>query len=74
MQDHQHIGPIEIKMPNGEYFYTEVCREGNKLITGTFTNTGLLRDKWEVNIDEYSSVQSALEELYEELSEYTLNP
>ncbi len=70
-----HIGPIEIKMPNGEYFSTEVCREGNKLITGTFTNTGLLRDRWEVNIDDYySSLQESLNELYDILFDYAHSP
>jgi hypothetical protein len=66
-----HIGPIEIKMPNGEYFFTEVCREGNKLITGTFSNAGLLRDRWEVNIDDYySSLQESLDGLYDILFDY----
>jgi hypothetical protein len=66
----KHLGTVEIKMPNGEYFTTEVCREGDKLITGTFTNTGLLRDQWEVSVEEYYSQQEALQELYEQLEEY----
>lgn len=53
--DDKHYGTVEIKMPNGEYFTTEVVKEGDKFITGTFTNTGLLRDKWEVSIEEYYS-------------------
>ena len=65
-----YIGPVEIRMSNGEYFYTEVCREGNKLITGTFTNNSLLRDEWEVDIDDHSSLQEALNELYAMLEEY----
>lgn len=68
----RHIGPIEIEMPNGEYFYTEVAREGDKLVTGTFTNTGLLRDEWEVAIE--CSEQEALEELYAILEEYARSP
>lgn len=66
----QVIGQVEIKMQNGEYFTTEVCRKGNKLITGTWCNTGLLRDEWEVDIDDYGSLQEALEELYMILEEY----
>lgn len=57
-------------MSNGDYFVTEVCREGNKLITGTVTNTGLLRDQWEVDIEDYYSQQEALEELYATLEEF----
>lgn len=68
--DDKHYGTVEIKMPNGEYFSTEVVKEGDKFITGTFTNTGLLRDKWEVSIEEYYSHQEALQELYEILEEY----
>jgi len=65
-----NLGPVEIKMQNGEYFYTEVCREGNKLVTGTWCNTGLLRDEWEVDINDHSSLQEALQELYMILEEY----
>ena len=61
-------------MPNGEYFTTEVCREGNKLVTGTFTNTGLLRDQWEVDVEEYYCQQEALEELYTILEEFANSP
>jgi hypothetical protein len=70
----KHYGTVEIKMPNGEYFVTEVVKEGDKFITGTFTNTGLLRDKWEVSIEEYYSHQEALQELYEILEEYANSP
>jgi hypothetical protein len=72
--DDKHYGTVEIKMPNGEYFTTEVVKEGDKFITGTFTNTGLLRDKWEVSIEEYYSHQEALQELYEILEEYANSP
>jgi len=65
-----NLGPVEIKMQNGEYFYTEVCREGNKLVTSTWCNTGLLRDEWEVDINDHSSLQEALQELYMILEEY----
>ena len=68
----KHIGPVEIRMSNGEYFYTEVAREGNKLVTGTFCNTGLLLDPWEVDIDDPGgSLQEALQELYDILLEYS---
>ena len=70
----KHLGTVEIKMPNGVYFTTEVCREGNKLVTGTFTNTGLLRDQWEVDVEEYYSQQEALEELYTTLEEFASSP
>lgn len=70
----RYIGTVEIERPNGEYFTTEVCREGNKLITGTFTNTGLLRDHWEVDVEEYYSEQEALEELYATLEEFVNAP
>ena len=60
----KYIGPIEIKCPNGEYIYTEVCREGGKLITGTPTNNSFLRDEWEVEIEDFCDEQEALQELY----------
>jgi hypothetical protein len=66
----KHLGTVEIKMPNGEYFVTEVCREGDMLVTGTFTNNSFLRDKWEVSVEEFYSQQEALEELYATLEEY----
>ena len=60
------IGPIEIKLENGDYLYTEVIREGDKLITGTHTNNSFLRDPWEINISDcYGSLQVSLEELYD---------
>jgi hypothetical protein len=70
MTTNKHLGTVEIKMPNGEYFVTEVCREGDKLVTGTFTNNSFLRDQWEVSVEEFYSQQEALEELYTILEEY----
>lgn len=61
----RHIGTIEIDLGGGEYMYTEVCREGNKLITGTPTNNTFLRDEWEVEVEDFFSEEEALEELYE---------
>jgi hypothetical protein len=69
----QHIGPIEILLEDGEYFYTEVCREGDKLITGTFTNNSFLRDddRFEVDLDDhYGSLQEGLQELYQNIFDY----
>lgn len=70
MTTNKHLGTVEIKMPNGEYFVTEVCREGDKLVTGTFTNNSFLRDQWEVSVEEFYTQQEALEELYATLEEY----
>jgi arginine/ornithine N-succinyltransferase beta subunit len=64
-----HIGTIEIDLGSGEYLYTEVCREGDKLITGTPTNNTFLRDQWEVSVEEFYSEQEALEELYAMIEE-----
>jgi hypothetical protein len=65
----KHIGPIEIALSNGEYLYTEVCREDNKLITGTPTNNSFLRDEWEVDIEDFCSEQEALQGLYAMIEE-----
>jgi len=76
--DDKHYGTVEIKMPNGEYFVTEVVKDGDKFITGTFTNTGRfhlrLRDEWEVTISDYANEQEALAELYAELEGYANSP
>ena len=66
----KHYGTVEIEMSNGVYFVTEVVKDGDKFITGTFTNTGLLRDEWEVTISDYANEQEALEELYAKLAGY----
>jgi hypothetical protein len=68
MADKQkYVGVVEIKQPNGEYFYVEILKEDNLLITGTFTNTIFLRDEWTVDINDYYSLQEALEDLYDML-------
>ena len=74
MTNNKHILSVKIKMPNGECFYTEIVKEGNKLITGTFTKPRLLRDPWEVDIEEYRSELDALQELYANLEEYANSP
>jgi hypothetical protein len=60
----KHLGTVEIKQPNGDYFVTEIMRDGGKLITGSPTNAAFLRDQWEVTIEEFADEQEALEELY----------
>ena len=68
MADKQkYVGVVEIKQPNGEYFYVEVFKDGNKLITGTFANAIFLRDEWTVDINDYCSLQEAIEDLYDML-------
>ena len=67
----KYLGPIEIQLGNGDFIYTEVCRKGNKLITGTPTNNTFLRDEWEVNIEDFYSEQEALQELYAMIEEST---
>lgn len=69
----KYIGPIEIVAPNGETLYTEVVQQEGKLITGTACNVGLLRDQWEISIEEYGSVHEAYEALYEMLEEYAFS-
>jgi hypothetical protein len=60
------VGPIEIKLENGDYLHTEVVCLGDKLVTGTYTNNSFLRDPWEINISDcYGSLQVAMEELYD---------
>lgn len=63
----KNVGVVEIKQPNGDYFYVEVLKDGNQLITGTFTNSVFLRDEWTVDINDYCSLQEALEDLYDML-------
>lgn len=60
----KHLGTVVIKQPNGDYFVTEIVRDGGKLITGSPTNAAFLRDQWEVTIEEFADEQEALEELY----------
>ena len=70
----KHYGTVEIEMPNGEYLTTEVVKDGDKFVTGTFTNNSFLRDMWEVDIDEYNSQQEALEELYYMIEDFVNRP
>jgi len=63
----KNVGVVEIKQPNGDYFYVEVLKDGDQLITGTFTNRMFLRDEWTVDINDYCSLQEALEDLYDML-------
>ena len=54
---------MEIDLCDSDHIFTEVCQEGNKYITGTYTNNTFLRDKWEVNIEDFLSLDEALVEL-----------
>jgi hypothetical protein len=63
----KNVGVVEIKQPNGDYFYVEVLKDGDQLITGTFTNSMFLRDEWTVDINDHCSLQEALEDLYDML-------
>lgn len=70
----RHYGTVEIEMPNGEYLITEVVKDNNKFITGTFTNNSFLRDQWEVDINDHPNQQEALEALYYEIEDFANRP
>lgn len=63
----QTIGLIEVKQRNGDYISTTVVKKGKKLITGTPTNSAFLRNEWEVNLENYYSLEEALEDLYSDI-------
>ena len=65
----QTIGLIEVKQPNGHYLSTTVMKKGKKLITGTPTNGAFLKNEWEVNLNNYFSLDEALEDLYTQVSD-----
>ena len=60
----QTIGLIEVKQPNGHYLSTTVMKKGKKLITGTPTNNSFLRNEWAVNLNDYFTLDEALDDLY----------
>jgi len=60
----QTVGLIEVKQRNGDYLSTTVMKKGKKLITGTPTNSTFLRNEWEVNLENYYSLDEALDDLY----------
>ena len=64
----QTIGLIEVKQRNGDYISTTVMKKGKKLITGTPTNSAFLRNEWEVNLENYYSLDEALDDLYSAVS------
>lgn len=67
----KHIGTIELAFQdeNGqkEYYVGEIVKAGNKLRSGSFTNTGILYDEYEADID--YSVDEALQELTDDIIE-----
>jgi hypothetical protein len=65
----QTIGLIEVKQPNGHYLSTTVMKKGKRLITGTPTNGAFLRNEWEVNLNNYFTLDEALEDLYTQVSD-----
>jgi hypothetical protein len=60
----QTIGLIEVKQRNGDYLSTTVLKFKNKLITGTPINNTFLRNEWEVDLNDYYTLEEALEDLY----------
>ena len=60
----QTIGLIEVKQRNGDYLSTTVRKFRDKLITGTALPSGFLRNEWEVDLNNYYSLDEALEDLY----------
>ena len=64
----QTVGIIEVKQRNGDYLSTTVMKKGKKLITGTPTNSAFLRNEWEVNLENYYSLDEALDDLYNSIS------
>ena len=60
----QIIGLIEVKQPNGHYTSTTVMKKGQKLITGTPTSSSFLRNEWSVNLNDYFTLDEALDDLY----------
>jgi len=65
----QTIGLIEVKQPNGHYLSTTVMKKGKKLITGAPTNGAFLKNEWEVNLNNYFTLDEALEDLYTQVSD-----
>lgn len=65
----QRIGRIEVKQLNGDYLSTTVMKFRDKLITGTDLKSGFLRNEWEVDLNNYYSLDEALEDLYTQVSD-----
>jgi hypothetical protein len=64
----QTIGLIEVKQRDGDYISTTVMKKGTKLITGTPTNSMFLCNEWEVDLENYYSLDEALDDLYSAIS------
>lgn len=65
----QTIGLIEVKQRNGNYLSTTVVKFKDKLITGTDLQSGFLRNEWEVDLNNYYSLDEALEDLYTQVAD-----
>lgn len=65
----QTIGLIEVKQRNGDYLSTTVVKFKDKLITGTDLKSGFLRNEWEVDLNNYYSLDEALEDLYTQVAD-----
>lgn len=65
----QTIGLIEVKQSNGHYLSTTVMKKGKRLITGTPTAGVFLRNEWEVNLNNYFTLEEALDDLYTQVSD-----
>lgn len=65
----QRIGRIEVKQRNGDYLSTTVMKFRDKLITGTDLKSGFLRNEWEVDLNNYYSLDEALEDLYTQVAD-----
>jgi len=65
----QRIGRIEVKQRNGDYLSTTVMKFRDKLITGTDIKSGFFRNEWEVDLNNYYSLDEALEDLYTQVAD-----
>jgi len=71
----QTVGLIEVKQCDGNYLSTTVMKLKNKLVTGTPTNNAFLRNEWEVDLNNYYTLEEALDDLYTQVydSAYTMS-
>lgn len=65
----QRIGHIEVKQRNGDYLSTTIMKLRDKLITGTDLKSGFLRNEWEVDLNNYYSLDEAIEDLYTQVAD-----
>jgi hypothetical protein len=65
----QTVGLIEVKQANGHYLSTTVMKKGKRLITGTPVAGAFLKNEWEVNLNNYFTLDEALDDLYTQVSD-----